>query len=192
MQPSTFSTRGVPDVCRQFQHISEADFRGPMPRELQSDQRHQDEGTGGTSVTHLKPSCAIGPSMAHSHSCSPSPSRSRSSQHTQIFSSIPEKEFIRRNTASWFEQGKMFEVSNCNRNTMIAGSSMIVVGRRRSSIVCLPIFKHPGIKGNERTFLKSRVPVYAKGKPGPSYLAVLPCEPLKISLEDGRDLSNDV
>lgn len=86
----------------------------------------------------------------------------------------------------------MFEVSNCNQNTMIAGSSMIVVGRRRSSIVCLPIFKHPGIKGNERTFFKSRVPVYAKGKPAPSYLAALPCEPLKISLEDGRDLSNDV
>ena len=69
---------------------------------------------------------------------------------------------------------------------------MIVVGRKRSSIVCLPLFKHLGIKGNELPFFQARVPVYAKGKPAPSYPTTCPCESLKIALEHGRELSNDV
>lgn len=182
----------VPYGYTRFQNISNSRVHESMPSESQHDEFHPDEGTKGTSATYLKPSYAASSSMSPSHSCSLSPSPSRSSQHAQIFSSILDKEFIRRNTASWFEQGKMFEISNCNQNTMIAGSSMIVVGRKRSSIVCLRLIRHPGIKGNERPFFKARVPIYAKGKPTPSYLAALPCEPLKIALEDGRELSNDV
>lgn len=181
-----------PNGYARFQGTRNTRIQGNMPRESEYDECYQDERTNRISATYLRPSGAASPAMTPSYSCSPSLSPSRSTEHSQIFSSIPDKEFIRRNTGSWFEQGKMFEIWNGNQNTMIAGSSMIVVGRKRSSIVCLPLFKHPGIKGNERPFFKARVPVYAKGKSAPSYLAALPCEPLRIALEDGRELSNDV
>ncbi|KAL1850774.1 hypothetical protein Daus18300_012782 [Diaporthe australafricana] len=163
-----------------------------MPGEWPHDEAYSHEGTKRTSTTHLTPEYTAGSSTNPKHSRSPSLASSRLSQHSQIFPSIPEQNFIRRNTASWFERGKMFEISRSNESTGMAGSSMIVVGRKHSSIVCLPLYRHPGIKGTERSFFKARVSLYAKGKQAPSHLAASPCEPLKIALEDGRELSDDV
>lgn len=163
-----------------------------MPGEWPNDEADPHEGTKRTSTTHLTPDYTAGSATSSRHSCSPSRPSSRLSQHSQIFPTISEQDFIRRNTASWFERGKMFEISRSNGNTGMAGSSMIVIGRKHSSIVCLPLYKHPGIKGHERSFFKGRVSVYAKGKQAPAHLAASPCEPLKIALEDGRELSDDV
>lgn len=166
-----------------------------LPSASPNNECHPDEGTKWPSAAYLRPDYTAGTSTGHHHSRSPSPSPSslsQHSQHSQIFPSIPEQNFIRRNTASWFERGKMFEISRSNDSTGMAGSSMIVVGRKHSSIVCLPVYRHPGIKGHERSFFKARVSLYAKGKRAPSHLAACPCEPLKIALEDGRELSDDV
>ncbi|KAH8781318.1 hypothetical protein F5883DRAFT_539915 [Diaporthe sp. PMI_573] len=163
-----------------------------MPAESTYSQCQTNEGTKRMSAVHLTPDYTLGASMSPQTSCSPSLSPSKSPQHSQIFPRIPEAEFIRRNTASWYERGKIIEIGRSNENTSIAGSSMVVVGRKHSSIVCLPLYKHSGIKGHERSFFKGRVSVYAKGKQPPSHSAACPCEPLQIALEDGRELSDDV
>lgn len=69
---------------------------------------------------------------------------------------------------------------------------MIVVGRKRSSLFCLPLFKHLDINGNKLPSFQAWLLVYAKGKPSPCYSTASPCESLKIAVEDGRGLSNDV
>lgn len=119
--------------------------------------------------------------------------------HSRILSEEPEQVvFERRDTASWFELGKMFEVSSQmsteNKHTMVAGHSLIVVGRRGSSIICLPLRQHSGIKSRDEDFLESRVRIYARGRhdTAASQFGACPCKPLAIDLDPERALLHDV
>lgn len=123
---------------------------------------------------------------------------SSSFDHTPILSKAPEPMLFRRNTALCFERGKIFEVSpgpsTVNGTNVLTCRPFIVVGRRGSAIICLPLQVHAGIKRRDLKFLRSRILLYSRGRGNlsASQFRECPCKPLGIDLEADRELQDDV
>lgn len=129
--------------------------------------------------------------MSRERSISRSETLSRSSSANcasiDIFSTEPDQKIFRKDTASWFEQGKVFEVSPETSTTItnvgVSGCPLLVVMYRRdSSITCLPLRRHSSITRRNIEFLKSRIRIYARGKQTIDHLPECPWKPLAIDI----------
>lgn len=113
-----------------------------------------------------------------------------------VFSSEPDQKIFRKDTASWFEQGKLFEVSRNTppaiTNAGVSGCPLVVIYRRDSSITCLPLRRHSSITRRNVDFLKSRIRIYARGKQTVDPLPECPWKPLPIDVEAGSESLDDM
>lgn len=134
---------------------------------------------------------------------SPSQTRSLSSTSSTVVenpfvrSTEPDQRIFRKDTASWFEQGKLFEVSPnttaAMTNAGVAGCPLLVVMYRRgSSITCLPLRRHSSVTQRNVDFLKSRIRIYARGKQTVDTLPECHWKPLPVDIEIDSELMDDM
>lgn len=152
----------------------------------------------------MDPAYLTPPSGDISRERSPSRSQSlpRSSpipfEHPYGTSTEPEQKIFRKDTASWFKKGKVFEVSRDTSPTITnAGVSecplWVVIYRRDASITCLPLRRHhSGVARRDFDFLKSRIRIYARGQQTGDVLPECPCRPLPIDIESDADSLDDM
>lgn len=147
---------------------------------------------------YLTPSSGI---IIRERSISRSETLSRSSsahfEGTAALSIEPDQKIFRKDTASWFEQGKVFEVSPDTSTTITnAGVSgyplLVVIYRRDSSITCLPLRRHSSITRRNVAFLKSRIRIYARGKQTIEPLPECPWKPLAIDISTEHESLEDM
>lgn len=135
---------------------------------------------------------------------SPAPSLSSSSPTVIDDYVVPPtytgKTLCRRDTASWFEPGKIFEVSRqtstCTPSITKAGMLgcllLIVIYRRNSSITCLPLRRHSRISPRNVDFLKSRIRICAGAKESVDPLPGSPWKPLPINVDSDSEALDDM
>lgn len=119
-------------------------------------------------------------------------------EHPYDTSTEPEQKIFRKDTASWFKQGKVFEVSRDTSPTITnAGVSecplWVVIYRRDASITCLPLRRHHfGVAPRDFDLLKSRIRIYARVQQTGDILPECPCRPLPIDPESDADSLDDM
>lgn len=135
---------------------------------------------------------------------SPAPSLSSSSSPVideyVVPPTYPGKTLFRRDTASWFEPGKVFEVSRhtstctpaITKASMLGCLLLVVIYRRNSSITCLPLRRHSRISPRNVDFLKSRIRICAGAKESIDPLPGSPWKPLSIDVVSDSEALDDM
>lgn len=135
---------------------------------------------------------------------SPAPSLSSSSSPVIDDNVVPPtstgKTLYRRDTASRFEPGRVFEVSRhtstCTPAITKAGVLgcllLVVIYRSNSSITCLPLRRHSSISPRNVDFLKSRIRICAGAKESIDPLPGSPWKPLSIDVVSDSEALDDM
>ncbi|KAH6656542.1 hypothetical protein BKA67DRAFT_531807 [Truncatella angustata] len=135
-------------------------------------------------------SCSL---KGRSRSTSPSSSEQQKTptESRVAFAKLSLEEFHRRETGSWFEFGKVFEISDQHHDRTIANRAMVVVGRA-SDIVCLPLCRYLNITHRDTGFLKSRLQLQEKSTAPSKPVMGSQWSPVEMEVEEGKNMLGNI